>query len=223
MLASLTEGIWTRDAPLSMLGLQIGTRMSVIRLPSGDLAVHSPIRIDDSTKAEIDALGPVRHVIAPNAFHHLFVGDFVAHYPDARVYAPRKLKTKRADLRIDVELESCEGEWEGAFEAIPIPGTLLHETALIHTPTRTLISPDILENFETSPHWFTRWYLKAFGIHGKAAVGLPLRVFYRDRKAARGAMDAILEHEIDRIVLAHGDLVTEDAKSTLREAYTWLR
>ena len=41
------------------LELEIGTRMTVIRLGNGDLFLHSPVPLDDETCAALDALGPV--------------------------------------------------------------------------------------------------------------------------------------------------------------------
>ena len=40
------DDVWTTTAPLTMLGLHLGTRMTVVRLPSGGLWVHSPIPLD---------------------------------------------------------------------------------------------------------------------------------------------------------------------------------
>jgi predicted glycoside hydrolase/deacetylase ChbG (UPF0249 family) len=42
MLTELAPGLWTRSVPHRMrdLGLQIGARMNVVRLRSGELVVH---------------------------------------------------------------------------------------------------------------------------------------------------------------------------------------
>jgi Domain of unknown function (DUF4336) len=50
--------VWLAAAPLSFLGLRIGTRMTVVRLASGDLWVHSPIALTPELRAAVDALGP---------------------------------------------------------------------------------------------------------------------------------------------------------------------
>jgi hypothetical protein len=42
-IARLDEGLWVAAAPLSFLGLHLGTRMTVVRLAGGELWVHSPI------------------------------------------------------------------------------------------------------------------------------------------------------------------------------------
>lgn len=48
------------------------------------------------------------------------------------------------------------------------------------------------------------------------------RAFNRDRAAARRTVDAILAWDVQRIVLAHGDVVERDAARAFRDAYAWL-
>ncbi len=47
-LESVGEGLWTASAPLKLMGAEIGTRMTVVALPEGGLALISPISIDDA-------------------------------------------------------------------------------------------------------------------------------------------------------------------------------
>ena len=71
----LDDGLWTVAAPLKALGLAIGTRMTIVRLANGELWLHSPIRPTAEIREAIDALGPVRYIVAPNLFHHMFAGE----------------------------------------------------------------------------------------------------------------------------------------------------
>ena len=57
-----------------MLGLPI--RMTVVRLSSGDILMHSPTRFDARLKAEIEAHGPIRHLVAPNIAHWSFLAEW---------------------------------------------------------------------------------------------------------------------------------------------------
>mgnify|MGYP000406607533 CR=1 FL=1 len=70
MLEELACGIWTVDAPLTLGGAKLGTRMTVVRLSDGGLALIAPIEIDDALSVDLAELGPVNVIIAPNAFHH---------------------------------------------------------------------------------------------------------------------------------------------------------
>ena len=49
----------------------------VVRLPDGRLFLHSPIAPSDDLAREVEALGPVAYLVAPNKFHHLFVSPLL--------------------------------------------------------------------------------------------------------------------------------------------------
>ena len=72
MLESVGEGVWTAAAPLALAGAEFGTRMTVVQLADVGVMLISPIEVDDALAAEIDAIGPVRAIVAPNAFHHFY-------------------------------------------------------------------------------------------------------------------------------------------------------
>jgi hypothetical protein len=140
------------------------------------------------------------------------------------LHGARGLAKRRKDLVIDREL-GCETfpDWREQLDTALLEGTMLNEMVFLHRPSRSLIVADLIENFETSPHWPTRAYLKLGGIHGKPGLSRPLRMIFRDKKRARRALDRILSWDFDRIVLAHGDILESGGNETLREAYTWLK
>lgn len=224
MLVPLAEGLWTLQVPLRLLGLlQVGTRMTVVRLSSGALLVHSPTRLDAALRAEVDALGEVRHLVAPNLYHHMFVGDWTTAYPSAALHAPAGLRRKRSDLRIDRDLGATpDPEWGGELTPIPIDGCMLHETVLVHTATRSLISSDTVENFPEMSDGPTRAYLKLAGTYGKVGWPWMLHVLYRDRRAARRSVDRILEQDWDRLLLAHGEVIETGGREALRNGLSFL-
>lgn len=223
-LREFADGVWIAHAPQRFFGWQLGTRMTVLRLGDGTLLIHSPIEIDPALRAEIETLGPVAHIVAPNLFHHLHAGDAAAAFPEAKLHGPAGLSKKRPDLRFDAELGEPGAErWPSGLEAHRVRGTLLDETVFFHEPSRTLICADLIENFGSADDWWTRVYLKAGGIHGKTGLSRMLRLAYRDKKQARRDIDRLLEWNFDRIVLAHGDPVQSDGAGALRETYRWLK
>src|SRR5262249_37138380 len=103
------------------------TRMTIIRLAKGGLLVHSPVELDAELRHSIDALGETRVIIAPNKLHHLFVQDYIAAYPKARVYAAPGLPQKRPDLRFDDILsDTPQVEWRGQVEQSDEIATVLY-------------------------------------------------------------------------------------------------
>lgn len=222
-MKKLADNLWVDAAPQSFFGLHVGTRMTLIRLPDGDLLVYSPISLSPPLKAEVDSLGSVSHIVAPNIYHHLYAGEWKDAYPEAMLHAATGLEKRRKDLAIDRVLagEAHPG-WDGSLQTMFLDGAMLNETVFLHSPSRTLIVSDVIENFETSPHWPTRMYLKLGGIHGKPGLSRPLRLVFRDKRASRRSIDQMLDWDFDRIVLAHGDVIEKDGRDALREAYTWL-
>jgi hypothetical protein len=223
MLEPLADRVWVRSVPHAFLGLQLGTRMTVVRLPDGGLWVHSPVALTPELKETLDALGPVRHVVCPNLYHHVYAGAYAVTYPGALVHAPAGLARKRRDLRIDAALsELPHPGWGEALRPLALRGSLLHETVFLHPASRTLISADLLENFDTSGHGPTRLYLKLSRVHGRPGVPPLVKVTFWNRAAARESLRRLLVWDFERLVLAHGRVVEQDAKETLRRAYAWL-
>lgn len=219
-LELLTTDIWTARAPLRFLSFAIGARMTIVRLPDGGVLLHSPMALDDTLRAEIDAIGPVRHVVCPNVFHHLYAAPALAAYPAAKLHAPPELGRKRRDLRIDHPLGDTT--WDGALTPVGIGGSMLKETVFFHPASGTLISADLLEYFEQCDEAWTRTYLRAAGVYQRATWNRLLRFVYRDRKAARRDIDRLLELPVDRITIGHGDVIAKDARDVLRNGFAWL-
>ena len=216
--------VWTVATPHRFLGIHLGTRMTVVRLPGGTLWLHSVVAIDDLLADEIQALGPVRHIVIPNLYHHTYVADAIQRWPGARVHAPAAMRRKRPELRIDADLtETPDPDWGGALLPLHIDGSILDETLFLHRPSRTLISSDLVEYFQDHPHLPTRLYLMAAGVHGR--VGWPrfLRPVYRNRRAARKSLERLLALDFDRLILAHGRVLERGGPAAVREAFRWLR
>ncbi len=223
LLIPAAENIWSASAPQLFLGLHVGTRMTVLRLGSGGLLVHSPIALDDSLRNEVDALGEVRHIVCPNPYHHLYAGEWKTAYPAALLHGPAALHKKRKDLQFDAELtEQPHPDWVGELELVSIRGCLLGETVLYHRPSRSLIASDLVENFQSSDHWLTDLYLRAQGIRGTVGWGRLFRFMYRDRIAARACVDRILAWPFERVILAHGDVLENDAHAAVTRGMAWL-
>lgn len=223
MLRKVAENIWVAEAPHQWFGLHFGTRMTVIRLASGALVLHSPIPLSSELRAEVGSLGKVQHIVCPNYYHHVYAGEAVRLYPKALLYGPRELWGKRPDLPFKVVLSECTPEnWEGELLPLTIGGCMLRETVLFHPATKTLISSDLVGNFEGSSHFLTRLYLKLAGTYGRVGWNRLLRFLYQDRKAARESIDRLLAWPIERAIVAHGDLILKDPRQAIAKAFEWL-
>jgi hypothetical protein len=223
VLQELAKNIWTASVHHSFIGLHVGTRMTVIRLSSGKLLLHSPVALTEQLRSEIDSLGPVAHIVCPNLFHHMYASEAVATYPEALLHGPVALQRKRRDLRFGATLtDQPHPEWRNDLELLTIEGSMLGETVFYHPATRTLITCDLVENFRVSPHWLTRNCLRLGGVLGHVGWHPLLRLAYRDRKRARACVDRLLAWPFEQVVLAHGEPLTDDAHAQVRAGLAWL-
>jgi hypothetical protein len=224
MLRSLTEALYVREVPLRMGGMELGGRMTVIRLPGGGLWIHSPVKLDTETRAAVEALGPVRFLVAPNLMHHLALPDWAAAFPEARVVALAGLRKKQPGLRIDVELgdtpEAGYGEVISQQHLRGLPK--LEEFAFLHRPSRTLLLTDVAFHIRDSPSWLTRTYLRLGGTYGKLAPTMLLKSLVKDRAALRASLEAVLSWDFERVVVCHGEVLEHGGKEALRRGFAWL-
>jgi hypothetical protein len=196
--------------------------MTVLRLPGGDLVLHSPITISDDLRTEIDALGTVRFIVAPNRMHHLFVADAARLYPEARVLAAPGLAEKRRDLAFERTIaDDPPAEWKGEIESHHVRGqSLLNEVAFWHRASRTLVLTDLCFNVQEGSA-LMRIFLRLNGMWRRFGPSRLIRLFVRDRAALEQSVRRMLEWDFDRVVVAHGDVLEEGGKRALEEA--WLR
>ena len=91
MLTAFARELWIADGPCltGAAGFVFPTRMAVIRLDSGALALWSPVALAPALAGAVSALGPVAHLVALNHLHHTHTGDWQAAFPAARLHAPR--------------------------------------------------------------------------------------------------------------------------------------
>jgi hypothetical protein len=222
-LQPFAQNIWTAWSPQSFICLHVGTRMTVVRLSSGKVLLHSPVPLSSELRAEIDALGPVAYIVCPNLFHHMYAAEAAAAYPQAVLYGPAALQRKRKDLRFGAVLtDQPNPDWSEDLELMTIEGCMLGETVFYHRATCTLIACDLVENIHQSPHWLTRHYFRLGGILGRPGWHPLLRMVYRDRKRARACIERVLAWPFERVALAHGELLTENAHASVREGLAWL-
>jgi hypothetical protein len=222
MLDSFAPDIFTVTRKQKFWGVECGTRATIVRLSDGGLFVHCPVALDPDLKREVDALGPVRVVVAASLFHHLYVGQWMDAYPGATVHGCPGLEKKRSDLKW-TSIVSGEpfAELPADLDVAPFTSRFEHEVVFYHRATRTMICADALLNLSKHPSRMTR-VVAALMMNTGPGKGYLERIAVRDWKLGRKQVDRILQWEIDRIALAHGGPVEGDGNRVIREAYSWL-
>ena len=225
MLRRLADDVWVTERPQRFFGLPVGARMTVIRLSGGRLLLHSPLPLDAEIRAELDALGRVAYAVAPNRLHHLYAGDVVRAYPDARLWVAPGLPEKRPDLvHAGVLGDEAPVEWRGELEQAFFRGRPYeNEVAFFHPATRTLILCDLAFNFGPRDAWPTRVLMSLLRSYGKLGPSRLDPLLIRDRAAASASLERILAWDFDRVIVAHGDVQESGGYALMRDGYAWLR
>jgi hypothetical protein len=91
-IVQFSESIWTATTPIRFAGIWYPHVMTVLRLDSGELLLHSPCAPSDELVSTIATMGTVGHIVAPNWFHDLFLKQYRYLYPNAVFWGPRFLK-----------------------------------------------------------------------------------------------------------------------------------
>ena len=223
-LVPLAPDLWIAPRSLRVLGfLDIGTCMSVVRLPDGGVFLHSPVPADGPTCAAVDAIGPVRAIVAPNRVHHFFAGEWKRAYPNARLLAAPGLAAKRKDLRFDGELgDGPDVAYAGALDQLVVRGApAISEVAFLHRASRTLLVTDLAFHPTPASRTGLRVWCRLTRV-GPFGPNQVVRFLIRDRAAFRASIERVLGWDFDRVTVTHGEPLARGGREALRRAYAWL-
>lgn len=222
-LDPLATHLWHATHAFKANGLPITTRMTVVRLPENKLLIHSPIPMPPGSALlrQVQSLGSVAFIVAPNKMHHLFLAPGAAAFPQATVYGPQGLAKKRPDLAARLQelptgnLPAWLPDLEHlAFQGIPAG----NESVWFHRPSATLIVTDLLQWMAGDLPWPTRAYATLTGVRRGLAVPWTVRALVRDRAAAARSAEQLLRWPFTRVVMAHNQVIEADAHAQVARA-----
>ncbi|MFN3523731.1 MAG: DUF4336 domain-containing protein [Phenylobacterium sp.] len=227
MLQPFADEIWIAAGPTAdVAGFTYPTRMAVIRLSGGRLFIWSPVALSEDLRAAVEALGEVAFLIAPNSLHHLFLPEWKAAYPQARLFAAPGLADRRRDIAFDAELgDKPAAEWAAEIDQAVFAGNrITEEVVFFHRASRTAIFTDLIQHFP--PGWFTGWRALVAKLDLMSAprpeVPRKFRVATSDRRAARAALQRILAWPTDRVLMAHAPPVEAGGRAFIARTFRWL-
>ena len=229
-MASLHEfgrGIWIAEGPnVAVAGFHYPTRMAVIRLADGSLFIWSPVRLTDDLRTAVDALGRVRHLVAPNSLHHLFLQEWKRAYPEAVLYAPPGLRKRRADIAFDADLgDAPSPDWAEQIDQVLMRGNAITtEAVFFHVGSGTVLFTDLLQQIpsELVSGWRAVIAKLDLMVGPEPSVPRKFRLAFTGRRVAREAMQRVLAWPVQKVLMAHGTPVETDAAAFLRRAFGWL-
>lgn len=219
-LIPLADDLWCFEYDVRLSPGIIFPGRSVVVRQGGDLLIQSPGPIDDALAGELAALGDVKVLFAPNLLHHLWLADARERYPEATLLGAPGLAAKRKDLSFDAEIgETLPGAWGEVLDVHRIEGApKIHEHALFHRPSGTLVVVDLVFNIESTKGLFTSLVLRMAGVHRRMGQSRVWRFLVQDRAAAATSARRLCALEPRRLVMAHGSVAEGDDLSARLEA-----
>lgn len=231
-LEAIGDAIWLAEGDIvDFYGFPYNTRSVIVQLESGELWVWSPITLSSDLKVAVDALGPVTHLVSPNRIHHLFLGDWQAAFPQAKLWGPEETVRKRKDLTFQPALrDEVPSEWSADIDMVRFRGSyFMDELVFFHRPSRTAVFADLTENFsaeflKTHWTWWARILARIWKIQEPWGFApLEWRLSWWRRAPARQALDQVLSWQPKKVVMAHGEWQRADGVTYIERAFTWLR
>ena len=217
-IAQLEENLWIVQGRLRRGPLD--RKMTIVRLPNGDLFIHNAILLDDAATKVLDALGPVRTIFTPNRFHDLDGAKMKERYPQAKLCA---LPATQATVRKKwPTLETLDPTTlDKSLKLYAIPGMKTDECVLEVKSNRgvTLVYADAIFNM---PHLsgMTGFVLRLVGSGGEFGITRIARMFLLANRAAFVAYlkEQAARTDIVRVLLAHGTTVESGVKEAFEGA-----
>ena len=213
------------------MGLPVGTRMTVIKLTGNSLLLISPIQITPQIKQQLDNLGTVKYLIAPNLFHYLYLAECKAVYPQSKIIAPPGLRTKQPDLPINKTFTQDEIKFNSeleytlfaGFQVLIIPRIkTVNEIVFYHPSTKTLIITDSAFNFDDSYPLITQLAARIIDSYQTLKPSWLEKIAIQDKQQLKQSIAKILAWDFERVIIGHGKIVETNAKQKLTAGYQWL-
>ncbi|GEN10034.1 protein of unknown function [Myxococcus fulvus] len=235
-LKPVAEGLWCVDGPViemkvGPITLPFPTRMVIIRLRSGGLWLWSPIAPTPGLFAEVDALGPVEHLVSPNRLHYVSIAAWKARYPRATAWASpgvrERARSQKLKAPFDADLADGAPEvWARDIDQLIFRGSrYIEEVVFFHRDSSTLLVADMviaLEHERVQPRF--RWMLTLGGAMWPGQTPREVQLTAWGRKAAaRACYQRMLAWRPQRVVVGHGRSYLDDALPQLERAFGWLR
>lgn len=200
--------------------------MAVAHLADGNAWVWSPVALNDDLALAVEAIGSVRHIVSPNKLHHLFLAEWAARWPNARLYAPPGLVHKKPELRFDAELQDeTEAAWAADIDQVIFHGSIaMEEVVFFHRASHTAIFGDLIQRLAPANMTGLKGKIAQLdglvGEHG--STPREWRASFLHRAPARNARQKVLDWKPHRLLIAHGECAKNGATSIIEEALRWI-
>lgn len=222
MLTPIDDGLWGLGSFFVTWGCRGSLRMSVLKTSQG-LLLYSPVALTARDVDDIGRIGTVATIVAPNLFHHFHLRAAMAAFPDARVLIPEGLEAKIGPVAGAVTIaRDTRVAPPDEIDSCTFAGHYLRETVLFHRPTGSMITADLMYNYQREHFRAEKLFFGALGCYGAPNVPFYHRFAIADRTAVRDLIDTVRRWAPRRIVMSHGRIF-ESPRAAEVFATVWSR
>ncbi len=224
LLQQLHDDLWVCRVPYRAMGMPLGRQLVVVRLPGGGLWIHSPVPMTTGLRAELAALGKVRHVVGPNLWHDECLREFQAEQPEALFHAAPGLAARKHEVRFGAELSDApHPDWAGGLAQHRVCGMpRMNEVVFYHAASRSLIIADLAFNLgQEGPAWFAL-LMQLYGAWDRFGPTPMEKWLMKDKAAVRASLDLILQWDFDRVIVGHGRNIESGGNEAFRRAFAFV-
>ena len=198
-----------------MLGADLRRNVTLIRLRSGKMMIHSTARFTPDDVAPIRALGEPGWLLDGILRHDTFAKEGREAFPGIPSLAPGGFSEVVGFAT--TPFVPAPVEWDGELKAMEIQGAPeARDTALLHIPSRTIILTELVFNFGPDESVWTKLLLHiAVGADHNPGMPRPMKSGIKNKSAFRKSLAEILSWDFDRVIVGHGDVMERDGNAKL--------
>ncbi len=194
--------------------------MTIIRLQSGKLVIHSTAAFSPADVAAIKELGEPGWLLDVTNIHDTHAKEGRAAFPGIPYLAPEGF-SEAAGVFTE-PLSAPPAEWGDEVQVLELAGKaeMAREYVVFHRPSHTVIVADLAFHVTEAAPAGLRLYASVVlkgGTRHDTAMPAPQKRAARDKEAFERSLEQMMAWDFERVVTGHGD-VPETTKAALAEA-----
>jgi len=213
----LSDDVVLVSFPWRTLGIDFRRTVTLLRLSDGRLVIHSTAPFTEGDVAAIRGFGEPAWLIEATLLHDTFAKEGRAALPGLPYLAPDGFANVSGVLT--GSLCPPPSDWKGEIDVLKIDGAKKKEHVLFHRRSRTLVVADLFFSLppETRgwPRFFARHFMRLPRLFGISAF---FRLTISDRRAFERSVNALLDLDFDKLVVAHWEPLLSGAKRSVEQA-----